>query len=465
MRARILAVAGVLTIALLLISGAGGAVSTAAVGVDPATAVRQVGLLNYAGPSCPGVGWNCTTATNVVQVASAGGQNRFECAPADAQVYPTDEGANTCVIEQTGDNNKARCKLRDTEEPTSVQTCMVTQTGKRNSADIDMAIEQKVGPDQDGQQTATVVQTASERNQSQIHQMVKQQTSTGMTQTQDGYQLADVQQLTMGGSVSNFSHVHQSQDQNESGNAATQNQNRSLPLPSYCDEKQANQCLLLLQTNGGGKNDSHLHQAIGERQTTKALSATQTQGLADNGNEGAVHQENPDGVGENNDHAHQTLAQRQSGPNGTTNQTQETDPRCCGGSQLGGQMNREDINQATTQSATEEYASQFSSLFGEVHQVSDPANSCRIDHHARNNTESTHESVSGTDLECGGLFLITTCTNGGEVEGCMTTETPPCEECFIPILSVPTSATFRRDIAMPNYTSEPSDYTDPGGWW
>src|SRR5213592_2654559 len=100
MRARILAVAGVLAIALLLISGA-GAVSTAAVGVDPATAVRQVGLLNYAGPNCPGIGWNCTTATNVVQVASAGGQNRFECDPAGLL---TDEGTNTCVIVQTGDS-------------------------------------------------------------------------------------------------------------------------------------------------------------------------------------------------------------------------------------------------------------------------------------------------------------------------------------------------------------------------
>jgi hypothetical protein len=455
-----LAVAGVLAITALLISGAGagGAVSTASGGIDPATVVRQVGLLNYAGPNCPGIGWNCTTATNVIQVASAGGQNRFECDPAALGTF---EATNTCVIDQSGDNNKARCKLRDTEEP-SVQTCMVTQTGKRNSADIDMTIEQKVGPGQDGKQTATVVQTASERNQSQIHQMVKQQTSAGTSQLQDGYQLADVQQLTTGGSVSNFSHVHQSQDQNESGNAAMQNQNTSLPL--YCDQKQANQCARVVQDNGGGENESHLHQAIGERQSTTAASATQTQGDVDNGNEGAVHQTNPFGLGENNDHAHQVLAQRQSGPNGTTNQTQDTDPRCCGGSQVGGQMNREDINQATTQSASESDASQLSTLFGEVHQGSDPANSCRIDHHARNNSDSTHESVSGTDAECIELALLTECSSSGEGGGCTTTE--PCLSCdLVPILSVPTSATFGRDIAMPNYTSEPADYTDPGGWW
>jgi hypothetical protein len=127
-------------------------------------------------------------------------------------------------------------------------------------------------------------------------------------------------------------------------------------------------------------------------------------------------------------------------------------------------MNREDINQATTQSASESDAEQFSSLFGEVHQVSDPANSCRIDHHARNNSDSTHESVSGTDAECIELALLTECFSGGEGGGCTTTE--PCLSCdLVSILSVPTSATFGRDIAMPNYTSEPTDYVDPGGWW
>ena len=30
-----------------------------AMGVDPATAVYQRGPRNYAGPDCPGVGWNC----------------------------------------------------------------------------------------------------------------------------------------------------------------------------------------------------------------------------------------------------------------------------------------------------------------------------------------------------------------------------------------------------------------------
>jgi hypothetical protein len=436
-------------------------------GINPATVTWQTGTLNYAGPSCPGIGWNCTTSTQVVQLATPGGQNKFECEPEEDQVLPTDEDTNTCVIAQSGDNNKARCKLGDTDESTT-QTCVIGQDGERNSADIDMSIDQKTGSDQDANQMASVEQNADERNQSQVHQTVRQRSSWGSSQTQEAYQLADVSQVANGSD--NFSHVHQSQDQDESGNATTQDQNTS-PQPS-CFAKDANQCALVLQDNGGGKNESHLHQAIGERQSTKAPAATQTQGDLDNGNEGDIHQVNPDGVGENDDHAHQVVAQRQSGPNGTTSQEQNTDPRCCGDSQVGAKKNREFIHHATTQSASEEYASQYSQLWGEVHQVSDPANSCKIDQHARNNTDSSHESVSGTDLECGALFLITTCTNGGEVEGCTSTQEPcdviDCDlsvDSLLPVLSLPTSPTFGRDIAMPSYTSEPADYVDPGGWW
>src|SRR5919108_1689312 len=40
------------------------------IGVNPATAVVQKGLRNYAGPNCPGADWNCTSANApVVQLA------------------------------------------------------------------------------------------------------------------------------------------------------------------------------------------------------------------------------------------------------------------------------------------------------------------------------------------------------------------------------------------------------------
>src|SRR5690242_5941404 len=87
--------AGVLALAVLAGSGAGAARPPAqldlstppavtaeltSLGADPSAAVVQRGLRNYAGPSCPGSGWTCTTATTVVQVAPAGGSNLAECA-------------------------------------------------------------------------------------------------------------------------------------------------------------------------------------------------------------------------------------------------------------------------------------------------------------------------------------------------------------------------------------------------
>ena len=55
--------------------------------VNPTGVVIQRGVRNYAGPSCPGSGWRCTTTTHpVVQVAAAGGKNTFRCGTASCAV-------------------------------------------------------------------------------------------------------------------------------------------------------------------------------------------------------------------------------------------------------------------------------------------------------------------------------------------------------------------------------------------
>ena len=41
--------------------------------------VTQRGARNYAGPNCPGKGWNCTTSTRVLQISTSSGQNKVEC--------------------------------------------------------------------------------------------------------------------------------------------------------------------------------------------------------------------------------------------------------------------------------------------------------------------------------------------------------------------------------------------------
>src|SRR4051812_42111556 len=62
------------------------------VGVNPNGFVIQRGQHNYAGPSCPGVGWSCTMAKHVVQVNyptnNPGNTNQFTCTPSsDAGPY------------------------------------------------------------------------------------------------------------------------------------------------------------------------------------------------------------------------------------------------------------------------------------------------------------------------------------------------------------------------------------------
>src|SRR6266513_1859700 len=125
---RVAALAAVLAVPLLMASGS-GAVSTG----STASTITQSGLRNYAGPNCPGVGWSCTTSTRVVQFAAPGGENRFECTPQAPATSPP----NSCVVDQHGGTNHARCFIRDTTEP-SAESCDITQDGERNYSDVHM---------------------------------------------------------------------------------------------------------------------------------------------------------------------------------------------------------------------------------------------------------------------------------------------------------------------------------------
>src|SRR5438067_1637632 len=137
------------------------------------TVVRQVGLRNYAGPNCPGKGWNCTTATRVLQVATAGGTNSFVCSPSNAAVgTPT---PTNCVINQIGGtSNTARC-TQQSSDASVTQTCDITQSGAANYAYVNQNINQSDGSSQTGEQIATVTQgPASATNYAQISQAANQ---------------------------------------------------------------------------------------------------------------------------------------------------------------------------------------------------------------------------------------------------------------------------------------------------
>jgi len=184
-RIRVSAVVAALVGALAVINAAGAGSGSAATGkldlstpeaidayllskgVDPATVVRQTGLLNYAGPECPSPEWNCTTATAVVQIAKAGGENRSECR---ARPEPTQFEAEEreCLIVQAAPpeeeerpvQNHAWCKQHVTDDPAVVLDCHITQTNTTggNHAYVDQDIDQTFGPAQTATDKASVTQ-------------------------------------------------------------------------------------------------------------------------------------------------------------------------------------------------------------------------------------------------------------------------------------------------------------------
>ena len=421
----------------------------AARGIDPATVVWQNGARNYAGPNCPGRGWTCTTSTRVVQ-SNLTAQNVAECGPGG--VVTSTASSDECVIVQTGATNHARCSLNSSAEPLAEQTCDISQTGEWNTAHIDETIDQTVGPTQEARQRALVTQSATERNEVHVKQSVRQRTSHGTSQAQDAFQLVEIDQSATGSD--NASRVHQSQNQGESGSATTQTQNTAdLPDEEFdCGSEPPsapNQCARIAQevmSGHGGKNDSHLHQSIDERQTTKggthSSPADQEQGTFHGGQEGDVEQTNPFDVGTNKNQAHQALKQSQKAKKNSADQTQLTDPNCCGASQTGGENNLEDINQIVSQSASDPNAFQFSKLFGQAHQDDSPPvtlglfaaaehSKCSITQHARNNTVAEHFQEKASP--CPFLLVETTCESGGHGHGgcSSTTFTEPPIEGFL----------------------------------
>jgi hypothetical protein len=83
------------------------------IGVNPRGVVIQRGARNYAGPRCPGRRWTCTEATHpVVQIAAAGGSNKFLCKTARcAVVQLTGRAATTrlSLAAPAAKPNKAVC--------------------------------------------------------------------------------------------------------------------------------------------------------------------------------------------------------------------------------------------------------------------------------------------------------------------------------------------------------------------
>jgi hypothetical protein len=380
----------------------------ASMGIDARTVVVQRGTRNYAGPNCPGKGWNCTAAKRVLQI---GNDNKAECTPSDAPPPSLVVTATSisCTIDQHGPNNEAKCVQRLMTDA-AAETCTITQTGVQNKATVDQAVEANGGPTQSASQAASVTQMASGGNNTMnVRQHVHQHTHAAGGQAQDIHQnLTSTQNAT--GSGNNSSDVRQDQNQ-DAHNGTTQSQNATSPsgvtacftFPSL----DPNQCVNITQTAVNGNNSNRLDQSIDEDMESNAATSQQQGSLA-GGVNGQVELSSTNGRSTND--AKQEKSQTAKAKNATQSQT---DPMgCCSFSADGNAQSKETIDQSSTQNASSGAASQELTINGSA---SSPLGSCSIVQHARNNGASSNTPASASP--CPALMLVTHCEGAFVGEG------------------------------------------------
>lgn len=210
---RVLSLVGAIAAAIALVSASGAAsgapstgrqinVSTRAavlkylrsIHVNPKGIVIQRGSRNYAGPHCPGRGWNCTTSRRVIQIgthASArAGRSFLTAGPSTnlATCVRLTGSSQSCVIVQTGGNNVSNKAVvtqvigQSGQILNASQVAQVTQTSTNgsNTVQLDQVI---------GQLSLTLAKTGVNQSQNTAQSFTISQTSTaGGAQTIKGTQ-------------------------------------------------------------------------------------------------------------------------------------------------------------------------------------------------------------------------------------------------------------------------------------
>jgi hypothetical protein len=135
-----------------------------AIGVDPTGVVVQRGVRNYAGPSCPGAGWACTsTARPVVQIARGGGNNTFVCTSGSCAVVQTTGGVRgsraRSLTAAAAADNVAKC----IKTIGLSQSCTISQSSSsaNNVAIVVQAANKTSGLTQAASYSAQIMQRAT----------------------------------------------------------------------------------------------------------------------------------------------------------------------------------------------------------------------------------------------------------------------------------------------------------------
>jgi hypothetical protein len=178
-------------------------------GISPRGVVIQRGARNYAGPNCPGKGWNCTRSHKVVQIATAAARVRAGAGRSFFAKPPPPTNLYKCS-KKTG----------------STQTCgpfTQTSTGTgSNSAQIDETISQ-AGQTLNGSQDAQITQVSdSGSNSVQIDLKITQSASTdavSVSQSVTSAQNFNISQSSTSGGQS--IQLNETSTQSETANSAS----------------------------------------------------------------------------------------------------------------------------------------------------------------------------------------------------------------------------------------------------
>ena len=398
-------------------------------GIDPASVVVQRGARNYAGPSCPGSRWNCTTARRVFQIASTvAGTNMVQCPGGSVS-------GQTCTIVQTGASNNATC-VEKSGDPVVAQDCSITQTGSTNNASVQQSVDSTlsdVSQTQNSTQTAEVTQ-AGDSNTSSVSQSIHQNLHGGGSQQQDSHQNATVCQgggtdCTVSNTGANKSSVNQSVFlEAHSLGPVTQNQDTSSTDGTCVSDggsSPSDICASVTQ-NSTTTNNSSVNQSshlLGQAAQANGSDVSQEQEHFGGGVGADVVQ--PDPGATNTSSVRQDINDDLHGPAGSS---QSQDPRagCCSGAAAAGGGNAS-VTQTGSLSTSEADAFQNLELDGSV----GTNGSCNL------SQKGTIDSGKDTeqDSENGFCSAFISCQQGGEFAA------PSTGNCFG--FSGPGESTFR----------------------
>lgn len=232
----------------------------------------QRGRKNYAGPSCPGRSWTCTTDTrNVVQ---AGAVNVFECT------------GSICRVSQTaspGGRNDARC----VQSRRSAQSCDISQTNAAgpNTITIDQRITLAAKKRSVAQSSRQLVITQQSNLTGANALSVVQSTSHSATSKRRGRTQSHTQEATgtvraeqRSASGAQTSAVAQAQDLRSQASSARSTAQRQNAIDDGPDLLAS-----ITQHTGSGRNELTLSQRQRLIQSTSAAQAQQVQGAETSG--------------------------------------------------------------------------------------------------------------------------------------------------------------------------------------